>query len=61
VIDDSLYRRYIAALIAYERDLEDRIRSQMGVGLQSDTTSWRTMVPPGDPTSVILQTMDSEA
>jgi hypothetical protein len=45
LIDDSLYRRYVAALIAYERDLEDRIRSQMGVGLQSDTTSWRTMVP----------------
>jgi hypothetical protein len=61
VIDDSLYRRYIAALIAYERDLEDRIRSQMGVGFQSDTTSWRMMVPAGDPTSAIVQTMDSEA
>lgn len=47
VIDDALYRRYIAALIAYQRELEDRIRSRMGVAPQSKLASWRMMVPAG--------------
>jgi hypothetical protein len=47
VIDDSLYRRYIAALIAYQRELEDRIRSRVGVAPQSNIAAWRTMVPAG--------------
>jgi len=47
VIDESLYRRYIAALIAYQRELEDRIRSRTGVAPQSNLAAWRTMVPAG--------------
>ncbi len=44
VIDDKLYRRYIAALIAYERELEDRMRARMGLASQSSVTDWRAMV-----------------
>jgi hypothetical protein len=47
VIDEALYRRYIAALIAYQRELEDRIRSRMGLAPQSNLSAWRTMVPAG--------------
>lgn len=47
VIDDALYRRYIAALVAYQRELEDRIRARMGGAPQSDVSKWRTMVPAG--------------
>jgi hypothetical protein len=47
VIDAELYRRYIAALIAYQRELEDRIRSRVGVTPQSNIAAWRTMVPAG--------------
>jgi hypothetical protein len=47
VIDDKLYRRYIAALIAYERELEDRMRARMGLASQSSVTDWRAMVPAG--------------
>lgn len=47
VINDALYRRYIAGLIAYHREFEDRSRSRMGVAPQSNLTAWRTMVPAG--------------
>ena len=47
VIDDALYRRYIAALIAYWSELEDRIRSRLNMTPQVDITLWRTMVPAG--------------
>ena len=47
VIDDGLYQRYIAALVAYQRELEDRMRSQMKVDPESDINTWRTMVPAG--------------
>jgi hypothetical protein len=47
VIDDKLYRRYIAALIAYQRELEDRMLSRMGLASQSSVTDWRATVPAG--------------
>ena len=47
VIDDTLYSRYIAALLAYQRELEDRIRSRMGLAPQSTLSAWRMMVPAG--------------
>lgn len=47
VIDEALYRRYISAIISYQRELEDRVRSRMNLVPQSDITSWRTMVPVG--------------
>ena len=47
VIEDALYRLYIAALIAYWSELEDRIRSRLNMTPQVDITLWRTMVPAG--------------
>jgi len=47
VIDEALYRRYIAALVAYQRELEDRIRARMNIPPQSDIKSWRKMIPAG--------------
>jgi len=47
VIDDDLYRVYIAALIAYQAEINDRIRNLMKIPLLVDITQWRSMVPVG--------------
>jgi hypothetical protein len=47
VIDDDLYKRYIAALISYQREINDRIRNLMGLTLLEDIAQWRSKVPAG--------------
>lgn len=47
VIDDELYQRYIAALIAYQGEINDRIRNLMKLPLLLDIVEWRSMVPAG--------------
>ncbi len=47
VIDDDLYRPYIAALIAYKAEINDRIRNLMKLPLLVEITQWRSMVPAG--------------
>ncbi len=47
VIDDDLYRLYIAALIAYQAEVTDRIRNLANLPPQADPAAWRSMVPAG--------------
>jgi hypothetical protein len=47
IIDDDLYRLYIAALIAYQAEINDRIRNLLKLPPLVDITEWRSMVPAG--------------
>ena len=46
-IDDDLYRLYVAALIAYQAEVNDRVRNQMKLPVLADIDEWRSMVPAG--------------
>lgn len=46
-IDDHLYRLYVAALIAYQAEVNDRIRNLMKLPPLADIAEWRSMVPAG--------------
>jgi hypothetical protein len=47
VIDNDLYRIYIAALVAYQAEINDRIRNLMKLPVLVDISQWRSMVPAG--------------
>ncbi len=47
VIDDDLYRLYIAVLLAYQAEINDRIRNLMNLPPLADVNQWRSMVPAG--------------
>ena len=46
-IEDGIYSLYIAALIAYQAEVNDRIRHQMKVPPLVDINQWRSMIPMG--------------
>ena len=46
-ITDDLYQVYIAALLAYQAEINDRIRNLMRVPVLVDIAKWRSMVPAG--------------
>lgn len=47
VLDDELYRRYVAALYTYALELIDRIRTVIGLPSVNDLAGWRSQVPAG--------------
>ena len=46
-IGDDLYRIYVAALLAYQAEVNDRIRNLMKLPVLADIAQWRLMVPAG--------------
>jgi hypothetical protein len=47
VINDDLYRRYVAALYAYSQELTDRLLIRLDAQPRYDIAAWRDMVPAG--------------
>jgi hypothetical protein len=47
VLNDELYRRYVAALYTYAMELIDRIRMVIGLPSTNDLRGWRAQVPAG--------------
>ena len=46
-IDDGIYSLYVAALLAYQAEVNDRVRHQMKLPGLADINEWRTMIPAG--------------